>query len=126
MAGALSSTPEKALASGRDLRLADNRNYESWQAMLKGESALPAEQRIDFVSIVTPNDSHFEIAHAFVQAGINVVCDKPLVHTSEQAETRRQQHQQQTSEGRREPWNANHTFESSLGIGTGDAVAIID
>ncbi len=86
VAGALSSTPEKAIASGKDLGLADRRNYPTWRKMLEGELGLPPEQRIDFVSIVTPNNTHFEVAHAFAAAGFNVVCDKPLVHTSDQAE----------------------------------------
>lgn len=85
VAGCLSSTPEKALASGKDLNLADDRNYPTWEAMLEGEKKLPAEKRIDFVSIVTPNHVHFPVAHAFASAGFNVVCDKPLVHTTEQA-----------------------------------------
>lgn len=84
-AGALSSTPEKAVASGRDLGLSDRRNYESWEAMLEGERALPDGERIDFVSIVTPNHVHFPVARAFVDAGFHVVLDKPMVHTSEQA-----------------------------------------
>ncbi len=87
VAGALSSNPDKAIASGRDLGLPDGRNYPSWQAMLEGELKLAkgAGGRIDFVSIVTPNDTHYAIAKAFAAAGIHVVCDKPLVHTSEQA-----------------------------------------
>jgi predicted dehydrogenase len=84
-AGALSSSPDKALASGKDLGLDDRRNYPSWRKMLEGELALTPGERIDFVSIVTPNHVHFDVAHAFISAGINVVCDKPLVHTSEQA-----------------------------------------
>ena len=58
VAGALSSDPEKARASGADLGLDPSRAYPSWQAMLDGELALPAEQRIEFVSIVTPNHVH--------------------------------------------------------------------
>lgn len=84
-AGALSSTPEKARRSGRALGLPERRNYGSWEEMLEGELALPEEERIDFVSIVTPNHMHFPVALAFVRAGIDVVCDKPLVHTSGQA-----------------------------------------
>ena len=84
-AGALSSTREKALASGRELGLPDERNYGSWQEMKKGELALPEEERIDFVSVVVPNHMHFPVAHAFTEAGFNVVVDKPMVHTSEQA-----------------------------------------
>lgn len=85
VAGALSSKPDKALASGKDLGLSDDRNYPTWKAMLEGESKLPREQRIDFVSIVTPNDVHFDVAKAFVQAGFHVICDKPLCHSSSQA-----------------------------------------
>ncbi|HHO56628.1 MAG TPA: Gfo/Idh/MocA family oxidoreductase, partial [Trueperaceae bacterium] len=83
IAGALSSTPEKSLRSGQELSLA--RNYASWQEMLKSEQALSKEERIDFVVIVTPNHLHFPIAKAFASAGFNIVCDKPLVHTSQQA-----------------------------------------
>ncbi len=83
VAGALSSQPEKAILSGQDLGLA--RNYGTWQAMLESEMALPPEQRIDVVSIVTPNHVHYPVAQAFASAGIHVICDKPLVHTVNQA-----------------------------------------
>jgi predicted dehydrogenase len=85
VAGALSSTPEKAKASGRELGLDEARNYGSWEEMLAKESALSEGERIDFVSIVTPNHMHYPVAKAFAEAGFHVVCDKPLVHTSEQA-----------------------------------------
>ncbi len=85
VAGAFASTPEKAKASGKELLIADDRNYGTWQEMLEKESALPPGERIDFVNIVTPNHVHFEPALAFVEAGFNVVLDKPMVHTSEQA-----------------------------------------
>lgn len=85
VAGALSSSAEKAQASGRDLGLADDRNHARWEALLADELKRPAGERIDFVSIVTPNHVHFPVARAFAEAGIHVVCDKPLVHTSEQA-----------------------------------------
>ena len=86
VAGALSSQPEKARASGRELGLRDERNHGSWQDLLDHQLSLPAHERIDFVSIVTPNDLHHEVAKAFVEAGFHVVCDKPLVHTSAQAD----------------------------------------
>jgi predicted dehydrogenase len=85
VSGALSSSPDKALASGRDLGLAADRNHADWQALLADELRRPAAERIDLVSIVTPNHVHFPVARAFADAGIHVVCDKPLVHTSEQA-----------------------------------------
>lgn len=85
VAGALSSTPEKAKASGIELGLAEDRAYGSWEEMLAGELERPEDERIDFVSIVTPNHMHFPVAHAFAKAGFNVISDKPLVHSSEQA-----------------------------------------
>lgn len=86
VAGALSSTPEKARASGAELGLADDRNHGSWQALLADERRRPPHERIDAVVIVTPNDLHYPVALAFVEAGFHVVCDKPLVHTVAQAE----------------------------------------
>lgn len=85
VAGALSSDPERAISSGRELGLAQDRNYPSWERMLQAELNRPKGDRIDFVSIVTPNHTHYPIAKAFAAAGIHVVCDKPLVHTTEQA-----------------------------------------
>ncbi|MEO8152463.1 MAG: Gfo/Idh/MocA family oxidoreductase [Rhizobacter sp.] len=86
VSAALSSQADKAQASGRDLGLPDARNHASWQALLADELKRPADERIDFVSIVTPNDLHYPVAKAFTEAGIHVVCDKPLVHTSAQAD----------------------------------------
>ena len=86
VAGALSSSPDKAHASGRDLFLADDRNHGDWQSLLADELTRPIDERIDFVSIVTPNHVHFPVAQAFVDAGFHVVCDKPLVHTRAQAD----------------------------------------
>ena len=86
VAGALSSTPEKARASGRDLFLSDDRNHGDWQALLADELKRPPGERIDFVAIVTPNHMHHPVAHAFADAGFHVVCDKPLVHSSAQAD----------------------------------------
>ncbi len=85
-AGALSSTPDKARRSGAALGLADDRNYGTWEEMLEGELARPEGDRVDLVVIVTPNHVHYPVAKAFAEAGINVVSDKPLVHTSEQAD----------------------------------------
>jgi predicted dehydrogenase len=86
VAGALSSTPDKARASGRELGLADDRNHGDWQSLLADELQRGPDQRIDVVSIVTPNHVHFPVAQAFVEAGFHVVCDKPLVHTAAQAD----------------------------------------
>ncbi|HEX7000498.1 MAG TPA: Gfo/Idh/MocA family oxidoreductase [Trueperaceae bacterium] len=84
-AGALSSTPQKARRSGEALGLSPDRNYPTWEAMLEGELARPAGERIDIVVVVTPNHVHYPVAKAFAEAGFNVVSDKPLVHTTEQA-----------------------------------------
>ena len=86
VAGALSSSPEKSRASGRDLGLADDRNHGTWQELLADELRRPPDERIALVSIVTPNHLHHGVARAFVDAGFHVVCDKPLVHTSAQAD----------------------------------------
>ncbi len=86
VAGAFSATPEKAHASGRELGLPDDRNHATWQDLLADEIRRPAGERIDLVCIVTPNDLHFPVAKAFVDAGFHVVCDKPLVHTAAQAQ----------------------------------------
>jgi predicted dehydrogenase len=84
VAGALSSTPEKALASGKELGLAADRNYPDYKTMSFEERRRP--DGIEAVSIVTPNHMHFPAAQAFIEAGINVICDKPLVTTSEEAQ----------------------------------------
>jgi predicted dehydrogenase len=86
VAGALSSSRDKALASGRAWGLPEDRNYGTWHEMLEGELALPEEERVDLVSVVAPNHVHFPVAHAFAEAGFNVVLDKPMVHDSEQAQ----------------------------------------
>ncbi len=78
VAGALSSTPEKAKASGAELGLPDDRNYGSWTEMLEREAALPADVRIQAVSIVTPNHMHAPPAVAAMEAGFDVIIDKPL------------------------------------------------
>ncbi len=85
VAGALSSDPDKAKASGRDLFISDERSYGTWQEMAEQESKLPEGERIDFVSIVTPNFMHFPIAKGFAEAGINIVCDKPMTYTLKEA-----------------------------------------
>ena len=76
--GALSADPKKALDSGQDLGLAEDRCYGSWQEMLAGETRRAASERIDVVSIVTPNHVHVPVATAALQAGFHVICDKPL------------------------------------------------
>ncbi len=79
VAGAFSSTPEKALASAAELGV--ERGYGSWQEMLAAEAALPADVRIEAVSIVTPNHMHAAPAIAALEAGFDVIIDKPLADT---------------------------------------------
>ena len=86
VAGALSSDPQRAKDSAGDYGIAPERAYGSYQEMIAGELALDESERIDFVSIATPNHTHFEIAKAAVEAGFNVVCDKPLTFDLAQAE----------------------------------------
>ncbi|MBN1836181.1 MAG: Gfo/Idh/MocA family oxidoreductase [Spirochaetales bacterium] len=86
VAGAFSSSPEKSRQQGAELLLDPKRVYGSYQEMVEKEAKLPEGQRIDFVSIVTPNYMHFPPAKAFLEAGFNVVCDKPMTTTVEEAE----------------------------------------
>ena len=86
VAGAFSSSAEKSRQQGRELFLEPSRAYDSWEAMVEGESRLPEGERIDFVSIVTPNVSHYQIARAFLEAGFHVVCAKPMTTTLADAE----------------------------------------
>ncbi len=81
VAGCFSADPAKSRLSGADLFLAPGRVYATYQDMVRGELALPADQRIDFVSIVTRNNMHYAVAKAFLEAGIHVICDKPLCFT---------------------------------------------
>jgi predicted dehydrogenase len=86
VAGALSSNPEKAKASAPDYDIKPERAYGSVQEMIDAEKTLPADRRIDFVSVATPNHTHFDIAKGFAEAGFNVMCDKPLTFDLAQAE----------------------------------------
>ncbi len=86
VAGALSSDPAKAKASAPDYDIPAERAYGSYRELIETESKLPEDQRIDFISIATPNHTHFEIAKAAVEAGFNVMCDKPLTFDLKQAE----------------------------------------
>ena len=85
VAGALSVHPEIAVQSGRDLFLAPERIYTDYKLMLDTESVRPAESRIDFVSIVTPNFLHFEPAMLALEKGFHVVVEKPFTFTLDQA-----------------------------------------
>lgn len=84
VAGALSSTPERAQKSGRELGLAEDRIYDDFNKMAEAESA--REDGIEAVAIVTPNHVHYAAAKAFLERGIHVICDKPLTSTLQDAE----------------------------------------
>ncbi len=86
VAGAFSSDPEKSKAQGHALHLDPDRVYGSYEEMAEREAARPEDERIDFVSIVTPNHVHFDAAKAFIERGFHVVCDKPMTTTLEDAE----------------------------------------
>jgi len=83
VAGALSSEPARSRASGRELGLAKDRVYTDFREMAQKEAA--REDGIHAVSIVTPNHVHIPAAMAFVEAGIHVICDKPLAHNLKEA-----------------------------------------
>ena len=83
-AGAFSSNAEKSQLSGQDFMLDPSRVYASYQEMAEKEAALSDDERIDFVSIVARNDLHFDVAKTFLEAGINVICEKPLAFSFEQ------------------------------------------
>lgn len=83
--GAFSSNPEKSKAQGKELFLDSARTYGSWEEMIREEAKLPADVRMDLVSIVTPNHMHFPPAYAALEAGFHVISDKPMTLTTEEA-----------------------------------------
>jgi len=87
VAGALSSDAARSKASAPDYDIDPSRAYGSYAELFEKERAMPADNRIDFVSIVTPNHMHFPVAKAAVEAGFHVVCDKPLTLTLAEAES---------------------------------------
>ena len=86
VAGAFSKDVEKSKQTGRELCLDINRTYGSYSEMIKNELQLPESIRIDFVSIVTPNNWHFPVARDFLQAGFHVVCEKLITMNVAEAE----------------------------------------
>jgi predicted dehydrogenase len=78
VAGAFDLDPRLSRKMGRMLYLPRKRVYDTYQEMVSGELSLPVDERIDFVSITTPNKFHFPIAKAFLEAGFHVVCEKPM------------------------------------------------
>ena len=83
--GALSADPNTAIESGQALLLPVNRTYTSYQEMIQQESQLPAEERMDFVTIVTPNFVHFAPAMMALEHGFHVVIEKPITFTLDEA-----------------------------------------
>lgn len=84
VAGALDHRPEAGRAYGRRLGLDEGRSYGDWREMLAGEAA--REDRVDLVTVATPNATHFEITKAFLEAGFHVLCEKPMTMTVEEGE----------------------------------------
>ena len=76
--GAFSSDPKKSKASGEDFYLPANRVYASFEEMIHSEKKLPEGERMDFVSIVTPNHVHYPPASLALKHGFYVICDKPV------------------------------------------------
>src|SRR5437868_7074271 len=83
--GALSINPEIAKTSGRELFLPDDRTYLTYEEMINKESSLPAGERIDFITIVTPNFAHFGPAVMALDHGFNIVIEKPMTFTLDEA-----------------------------------------
>jgi predicted dehydrogenase len=86
VAGCFSRDPENTRTTGKQLYLDAGRCHDTYQQMAQAERELPEDRRIDFVSIVTPNVSHFAIARTFLEAGFHVVCDKPMTYSLQEAQ----------------------------------------
>jgi len=86
VAGALSSDPKKAKESAPDYDIPGDRAYGSHKELIDAELKRPASDRVDFITVATPNHTHYEIAKAAIEAGFNVICDKPLTFDLKQAE----------------------------------------
>jgi predicted dehydrogenase len=86
VAGCFSRDYKNTQKTGKQLYLDPKRCYQSYEEMALREAKLPANERIDFVSIVTPNKSHFPIAKTFLESGFHLVCDKPMTYTLDEAE----------------------------------------
>ena len=85
VAGAFDINPAKSKEMGKHLALNPNRVYGTYNEMIKAELALPDGERVDFVSVTTPNNWHFPIARDFLKAGFHVMCEKPMTITSKEA-----------------------------------------
>ncbi len=83
-AGALDHDADAGRAYAQELGVAPDRAYGNWQEMLAGEKG--RDDRVDLVTVATPNSTHFEITKAFLEAGFNVLCEKPMTMTVEEGE----------------------------------------
>ena len=90
VAGAFSADAERSRVSGQDLMLDPARVYGSFEKMAESESAKPDAERLDFIAIVTPNHLHFPPTKLFLEAGFNVVCDKPVTFDVKEARALKQ------------------------------------
>jgi predicted dehydrogenase len=86
VAGAFSSRPDASAAMGRELYLDPDRVYGSWEKLLDAEAGRKADDRLDFVAIVTPNGLHHPMARRALELGFDVVCDKPMTTSLADAE----------------------------------------
>ena len=83
-AGALDVDAERGRAYAAELGVAPDRAYADWQEMLAGEKA--RDDRVDLVTVATPNSTHFEITKAFLEGGFNVLCEKPMTMTVDEGQ----------------------------------------
>jgi len=86
VAGAFSADPAKSRQAGEEAGISASRAYGSFEDMARAEAALPENERIQLVTVVTPNHLHHPVAMAFLSAGVHVICDKPLTTTLADAE----------------------------------------
>lgn len=84
VAGALDHNPEAGRAFAQNLGIAADRAYGDWREMLAGEAK--RSDRVDLVTVATPNNTHFEITKAFLESGFHVLCEKPMTMTVEEGE----------------------------------------
>ena len=87
-AGSLSSDPARSMASAKEIGLSLDRSYSDYTEMANSEAA--RDDGIDVVAVVTPNNTHYAIAKTFLEAGIHVICDKPMTLTVEEADSLRE------------------------------------
>jgi len=83
-AGALDHRPEEGRAYGQTLGLAADRSYGDWREMLEGEKS--RDDRVDLVTVATPNSTHFDITKAFLESGFHVLCEKPMTMSVDEGE----------------------------------------